>query len=370
MTRLSAPIKVLIVDDSALFRRLFSSALARLDGIEVIGTANGAAEARDFIGRRRPDVIALDVEMPEEDGLTFLKRQMAEDPIATVIVSSLSGRSARFTIAALEAGAVDVVSKPGNSNVDMDSKLPSFERIATCLRGAATARLRVPAAQRRQPVPQPARPAVPAASQYRKDWAIGIGSSTGGVQALTAVLPSLPATAPCVLVVQHMPEGFTAAFAKRLDMLCRMHVREAQDGDRLEPGTIFIAPGGDRHMRVVANGPNRSIRLEQGDPVCFSRPSVDVLFESLARTMPGKLSAAILTGMGRDGAKGLLSIRQTGGKTFAQDEATSQVYGMPARAWELGAASEQLPLDEIAGRLLACAEEPAWKAQGDLTSLT
>ncbi|MCT4682157.1 MAG: CheB methylesterase domain-containing protein, partial [Roseicyclus sp.] len=195
-------------------------------------------------------------------------------------------------------------------------------------------------------------PALPSAAHLPADWVIAIGSSTGGVQALTRILPEFPADTPPIVIVQHMPEGFTAAFARRLDGLCPMQVREAADGDTLERGRILIAPGGLRHMQLVTAGGRPRVALVEGDPVSYSRPSVDVLFTALARVCPTRCSAAILTGMGSDGAAGLLAIRQAGGRTFAQDEASSQIYGMPARAWERGGAEDQVPLSQMVPRLL------------------
>ena len=346
---------VLIVDDSGVFRRVLARGLDAVPGLRVIGSAASADEARAFLAVRRPDVIALDIEMPGEDGLSFLKDQMARDPIPTVVISALTARGVRITISALEAGAVDVVAKPAGAAPGRPIPEDGFADIGARLRAAAGARL-VGRGQTRpilQPVaapPQQPRPAVPT---LRADWVIAIGASTGGVQALTTLLPMLPADAPPVVIVQHMPEGFTTAFARRLDTLCAMNVREAADLDRLTPGTVLIAPGGDRHLQIEPDAGGLRARLVEGPTVCFSRPSVDVLFASLATAWPMRISAAILTGMGSDGAEGLARIRAAGGRTFAQDEATSQIWGMPARAWERGGAEDLVPIDQMAGRLLA-----------------
>lgn len=347
-------ITVLIVDDSGVFRRVLARGLDTVPGLRVIGSAASAEEARAFLAVRRPDVIALDIEMPGEDGLTFLKDQMARDPIPTVVISALTARGVRITISALEAGAVDVVAKPAGATPGRAIPEDGFADIAARLRAAAGARL-VGRGQTRalmQPAAAPPHRPKAAAQAPRADWIIAIGSSTGGVQALTTLLPMLPVECPPVVIVQHMPEGFTAAFARRLDTLCAMNVREAADLDRLTPGTVLIAPGGERHLQVEPDAGGLRARLVEGPPVCFSRPSVDVLFASLATAWPGRISAAVLTGMGSDGAEGLSRIRAAGGRTFAQDEATSQIFGMPARAWERGGAEELVPLDQIAGRLL------------------
>jgi two-component system chemotaxis response regulator CheB len=279
---------------------------------------------------------------------------MARDPIPTVVISALTARGARVTISALEAGAVDVVAKPAGVRPGLSYPEEGFAEIGQRLQAAAGARLLSRPGQRgfvaAQPRPKSVRVAEPAA--LRTDWAIAIGASTGGVQALTTLLPMLPANSPPVVIVQHMPEGFTTAFARRLDTLCAMNVREAADGDLLVPGTVLIAPGGDRHLHVEPDGDVLRTWLVEGPPICFSRPSVDVMFTSLAAAWPGRISAAVLTGMGSDGADGLCRIRAVGGRTFAQDEATSQINGMPARAWERGGAEERVPIDQMAARLL------------------
>lgn len=373
------PVTILVVDDSAVFRVALTRALAHEPGLRVIGSVASAQAARDFIAVRRPDVIALDIEMPGENGLEFLKAQMASDPIRTVVISSLTARGTRTTIAALEAGAIDVAAKPtllrrsegpsdGVADIAMRLRAAASARLvgARAAPGTAFAAVRpasaapsagAPAASgvagaARPPEPPVVQPALPSAAHLPADWVIAIGSSTGGVQALTRILPEFPADTPPIVIVQHMPEGFTAAFARRLDGLCPMQVREAADGDTLERGRILIAPGGLRHMQLVTAGGRPRVALVEGDPVSYSRPSVDVLFTALARVCPTRCSAAILTGMGSDGAAGLLAIRQAGGRTFAQDEASSQIYGMPARAWERGGAEDQVPLSQMVPRLL------------------
>lgn len=340
------PVRVLIVDDSAMVRKVLSLGFAADPRIEVMGTASSAEAAWEIMQRDRPDVITLDVEMPRVDGLSFLRRFLPEMPIPTVMISSLTQAGAQVTMQAMEAGAVDVISKP---SLGLASGLPAIMTgICTRVRAAAHARVSLGRARRTTAHPiltaSTARPGIPSI--------IAIGSSTGGVQALSTILPEFPPETPGIAIVQHMPEGFTGPFASRLDSLCRMKVREAKDGDVLTTGLVLVAPGGTRHMTVERHGRAFQVRLVEGDPVCFSRPSVDVLMESVARVAGPQACAAILTGMGRDGAKGLLAIRRAGGQTYAQDEATSVVYGMPMAARDNGAAAEVLPLEEIPARML------------------
>ncbi|MEN9410094.1 MAG: hypothetical protein RL216_2068 [Pseudomonadota bacterium] len=340
------PVRVLVVDDSAMVRKVLSMGLSADPRIEVMGTASNAEAAWDIMQRDRPDVITLDVEMPRVDGLSFLRQFLPQMPIPTVMISSLTQAGAQVTLQAMEAGAVDVISKP---SLGLATGLPAI-MTGICTRVRAAAHARVLVGRTRRATAHP----VLTTGSTRPDMpsVIAIGSSTGGVQALSAILPDFPPETPGIAIVQHMPEGFTGPFAARLDTLCRMQVREAQDGDLLTPGLVLVAPGGTRHMALERVGRAFRVRLVQGDPVCFSRPSVDVLMESVARIAGPQAAGAILTGMGRDGAKGLLAIRRAGGRTYAQDEATSVVYGMPMAARDNGAAAEVLPLEEIPARLL------------------
>jgi len=369
---MASPVRVLIVDDSAMVRKVLSMGFSNDPGIEVMGEASSAEAAWDIMRQDRPDVITLDVEMPRIDGLTFLRHFLPLMPIPTVMISSLTRAGAEITVQAMQAGAVDVISKP---SLGLASGLPGIMTdICDRVRAAADARVArgTAPAQDSRPVPAPApqsfrrppamdtrpdpRPDVPPPSFTAPRNAppiLAIGSSTGGVQALSAILPAFPADCPGIAIVQHMPEGFTGPFASRLNALCSIAVREAQDGDILLPGEALVAPGGTRHMTVVPHGRGTyRVQLMDGDPVCFSRPSVDVLFESVARAAGNSAIAAVLTGMGRDGARGLLTIRSIGGTTFAQDEATSVVYGMPMAARDIGAAQSVLPLTEIPARML------------------
>ncbi len=352
-------IRTLIVDDSAMVRKILSIGLGQDPEIEVIGTAADANMAMQYLARSKPDVITLDLEMPNMDGLTFLRSFMKADPIPTVVISSQTQRSAQATVDALAAGAVDVIAKPrmelGGGLNDMMASIVQRVKVAA---GAQVRRTATPA---RPPVrPQTPRPAAGSAPARLPDWMIAIGASTGGVQALTAVLQSLPADCPPVVIVQHMPEGFTASFAKRLNQMGPLRVKEAEDGDVLENGLVLLAPGGPKHMTVVKKMGRHQVRLIDGPEVCFSRPSVDVLFHSVAQVAEGRVSSAILTGMGKDGAEGQLAIRNSGGRTVAQDEASCVVFGMPSAAYQIGAPEALVPLDDVSSWLMnSCPRSPA-----------
>ncbi|MBC2834787.1 protein-glutamate methylesterase/protein-glutamine glutaminase [Paragemmobacter straminiformis] len=356
MVRSSAPrvVKVLIVDDSAMVRKVLTMGLSSDRFIQVVGAASNPDTAWKMIQDLRPDVITLDVEMPEMDGISFLRAFLPKARIPTVMISAHTRDGAQTSIDAMEAGAVDIIPKPALAG--LASGLPAMMAdICARVRAAADAHVMLgrthPSAPR---APLAARPSAPRAPRAAAGPEIlALGSSTGGVQALGAILPMFPADCPPIVIVQHMPEAFTGPFANRLDGTCTVTVREAQDGDTVEPGCVLIAPGGKRHMEIVPNGRGYRIRLVEGPAVCFSRPSVDVLFNSVARLAGPNAVAAILTGMGRDGSAGLLAIRQAGGRTLAQDEETSVVYGMPMAAWENGAAEVALPLEDIPARMLA-----------------
>ena len=350
MQNKNGKIRVLVVDDSALARKLITTGLAQDHQIQVIGAAATPEAAWEMLQRERPDVITLDVEMPGMDGVTFLKKYMAQYPIPTVMVSSLTGRGKKITLDALEAGAVDIVTKPRVGVVD---GLPALMG-DLCDRVKAAARVNVSRFARQAAPIQHAALSIEDSHALHEttDRVIAIGASAGGVAALCRVIPAFPAAAPGIVVVQHMPAGFTTSFAERLNSLSAMQVREAADGDRVRPGLVLLAPGGERHMQVVRSGGEYRVTLKPGDKVSGHRPSVDVLFQSVSQQVGRNAAAAILTGMGDDGAVGLLAIRLAGGRTFAQDEQTSVVYGMPAAAWERGAAEEVVALENVAGRLL------------------
>jgi two-component system, chemotaxis family, protein-glutamate methylesterase/glutaminase len=344
-------IRVLVVDDSALMRKLLTDILSADPAIEVVGTATDAMMAWQKIQALHPDAITLDVEMPKMDGLTFLEKLMRARPTPVVMISTLTERGAQTTLRALELGAVDFVAKP---KIDVSQGTVHLaQQIADKVKAAARARLRpaagaVPAA-RVAATPKP-RPQV-AGGAATGATLIAIGASTGGTEALRVVLGALPPDSPGVVVVQHMPPGYTTAFASRLDQLSRIQVSEARHGDRVEPGHAYIAPG-DRHLRVNRAGPSYVLHLSDEERRNHHRPSVDVLFESVSRVAGRQATAAILTGMGNDGARGLLDLRFAGASTVAQDEATSLVFGMPREAIALGAAQWVLPLDEIGPALM------------------
>jgi two-component system, chemotaxis family, protein-glutamate methylesterase/glutaminase len=325
-------IRTLIVDDSATMRKLIAAALSADPEIEVVGEAADPLQARDAIKALSPDVITLDVEMPNMNGLDFLERLMRLRPMPVVMVSTLTTRGAEATLAALELGAVDCVAKPSGCTPR------AFDVLAEKVRAAAGARVR--------PRSAPAGPCEPDAAFAPENRVVAIGSSTGGVEALLTLVERLPANCAPTVITQHMPATFTKSFAERLNRSCAADVREARDGDPLAPGKVFLAPGGDSHLEIDGVTHLRC-RVRPGPPVSGHCPSVDQLFESVARVAKARSLGVILTGMGRDGAKGLLAIREAGGRTLGQNEATSVVYGMPKAAFELGAVERQLPLEKI-----------------------
>ncbi|MDQ7011015.1 MAG: chemotaxis response regulator protein-glutamate methylesterase [Mariprofundaceae bacterium] len=342
-------IRVLIVDDSALARKILSSGLSGDPDIEIIGTARDPLAAQKILAKTRPDVIVLDIEMPRMDGVTFLRQYMPVDPIPTVVVSALTERDKKITLEALEAGAVDVVLKPKIGVVD---RLPLLMTdIRERIKAAAQVKISPRALNSYQKATPPMEIDEPAVVSTEK--IIAIGASAGGVKALTSIIPAFPAAAPGIVVTQHMPAGFTSTFASRLNNLAAMQVKEAEHGDRVRPGLVLLAPGGDRHMEVHRSGSEYRVALVAGEKVSGHRPSVDVLFYSMARYVGRNAAAALLTGMGADGARGLKAIREAGGRTFAQDETTSVVFGMPREAWKIGAAEKLVPLERIPAELLA-----------------
>jgi len=343
------PIRVLIVDDSALVRKLLTAALADEPQIEVVGTAADPYVARDKILQLNPDVITLDIEMPRMNGLAFLKKLMQFRPMPVVMITSLAATNSNTTLEALRAGAVEILAKPDGPNSVGDLKLILGNKI----RSAAAAHIRTrrddtrPAMAGLMPSHlTPASNVLPVAS-FAPGAVLAIGASTGGPPALTELLGSLPADIPPIVIVQHMPPVFTKHFAERLNQECAFQVKEAVDGDELLPGRALIAPG-DFHMIVEAGGRIPRVRVMQGPPVCFSRPSVDVLFTSVAEVLKKNAVGVILTGMGSDGARGMLAMRQAGSATIAQDEGSSVVYGMPKEAARIGAAGTVLALGKIA----------------------
>jgi two-component system chemotaxis response regulator CheB len=347
-----SPVRVLVVDDSALVREVMQRVLGADDSFSV-ATAADAIIASRKIAASRPDVILLDLAMPRMDGLSFLRRLMVEDPIPVVICSVLTAGAADVAMRALDEGAVDVVSKPrvGFQGLADGAVAP----LVDALRAAAQATVRRRLAAAPAQAPRPAEPKSEPRTLTRRlavaDTIVALGASTGGTEALGVVLSSLPPDAPGIVVVQHMPEGFTAAFASRLDSTCRIRVREAQDGDRVDRGVALIAPG-NRHLVVRREAGCFSVRVIDGPPISRHRPSVDVLFGSVADSAGAAGVGVIMTGMGRDGADGLRAMKQRGARTIAQDAATCVVFGMPKEAIALGAVDEIVPLPKLAPTIL------------------
>ncbi len=339
-------IRVLVVDDSAVVRKVLSEELDKQDGIEVVGTALDPYVARDKIVSLRPDVLTLDVEMPRMDGLSFLATLMKHHPLPVVIVSSLTPRNSDLALRALALGAVEVVPKPGST-----FSLPDVSgHLARAVRAAASARVSLSAPR---PVAGPTAPSLTAPSMLSTTHkVIAIGASTGGTTAIETVLRALPADTPGIVIVQHMPEYFTASFANRLNQVCAMEVREARDTDAVVPGVALLAPG-NLHMLLNKSGAKYLVRTRTGPPVHHQRPAVDVLFQSVARSAGQNAVGALLTGMGADGAQGLLAMRESGAWTMAQDEQSCIVFGMPKEAIKLGAAQDIVALEDIPAAILA-----------------
>ena len=333
-------IKVLIVDDSAIVRKILREELDKEPDIEVIGTAPDPFVARDKIVLQKPDVITLDIEMPRMDGLTFLKKIMQYHPVPVIIVSSLTPQGSQMALEAMENGAIEVLAKPGSSFSVGDMSTQLKEKI----RVAAKANLQQ---VRRTPVsPSPITANVSQALRETTQKVIAIGASTGGTEALKEVLVKMPVNIPGILVVQHMPAEFTRAFAERLNKICSIEVREAQDGDSVLNGQALIAPG-NFHMFLKRSGAKYFVNIKDGPRVHHQRPAVDVLFQSVAQFAGSNAIGVILTGMGADGAQGILRMKELGAKTIAQDEASCVVFGMPKEAIKLGAIDRVIPLDRI-----------------------
>ncbi|MDF9429819.1 chemotaxis response regulator protein-glutamate methylesterase [Cupriavidus gilardii] len=343
----AAKIKVLCVDDSALIRSLMTEIINSQPDMEVVGTAPDPLVAREMIKRLNPDVLTLDVEMPRMDGLDFLERLMRLRPMPVLMVSSLTERGSEITMRALELGAVDFITKPKLGI--RDGLLEYTDTIADKLRAASRARLRPAAAPGAQPVAPAPMLRTPLLSTEKL---IIVGASTGGTEAIKEFLMPLPPDAPAVLIVQHMPAGFTRSFAQRLDGLCRITVKEAEHGERVLPGYAYIAPG-DQHLLLARSGANYVAHLSQDPPVNRHRPSVDVLFDSAAVHAGKNAIGVILTGMGRDGARGMLRMHEAGAYNLAQDEQSCIVFGMPKEAIAAGGVHEVVPLPAISQRVMA-----------------
>jgi two-component system, chemotaxis family, protein-glutamate methylesterase/glutaminase len=355
----SEKIKVLIVDDSAVVRQALTAVFSSDRDIEVIGTAADPYYAAQKIQKDIPDVITLDIEMPRMDGLTFLKKLMHQHPIPVVIISSLTARGTETGMKALEFGAVDIITKPQLSSREFyeESKI----RLCDVVKAAAHAKLRK-LDNRQMATPIKVEPKYSADAMLPKtipnhsmikttEVVIAIGASTGGTEALKELLEVLPADSPGIVIVQHMPEVFTRSFAQRLNEICKISVKEAEDGDTVIRGRALIAPG-NKHTLLKRSGAKYYVEVKDGPLVNRHRPSVDVLFRSTARYAGNNAVGIIMTGMGADGAKGLLEMKEAGAKTAAQDEKSCVVFGMPKEAIKLGAADKILPLNQLAGFLL------------------
>ena len=345
------PIKVLIIDDSALMRALLTEIIGGAPDLKVVGAAPDPIAAREMIKSLNPDVLTLDIEMPKMNGLEFLDRLMRLRPMPVVMISSLTKNGSEVTMQALEMGAVDFIAKPRMENVSL---LESYaDEIRDKIRTAHGARLK--AGVRAAPAQQSAAPAratgTPLSRRVLDEKLIAIGASTGGTEAIKAVLTVLPEEVPGIVIVQHMPESFTASFAARLDSLSRITVIESKGGERIQPGHAYLAPG-HSHLLVKRSGSGYVTELSQSEPVNRHRPAVDVLFRSVAQHARGNALGVILTGMGKDGAQGMLEMRQAGAWNIGQDQDSCVVYGMPREAAQVGAVEEVAPLNQIAERIM------------------
>ncbi|MFW5451292.1 MAG: chemotaxis response regulator protein-glutamate methylesterase [Methylophagaceae bacterium] len=355
-----AKINVLVVDDSALVRKLLSEILNKDPDIEVVGTAIDPYQAREKIKKLKPDVLTLDIEMPRMDGVTFLKNLMRLHPMPVVMVSTLTEQGAQVTLEALELGAVDFVAKP---KLDLSNTLNDYaQEIIDKVKTAAVVNINALAQDRPKPVAVSekltadavlAKPSLGLIPSHLKitDKIIAIGSSTGGTEAIKDVLIHLPATCPGIVITQHIPAAFSRPFAERVNALSAIEVSEAEDGQQILPGHAYIAPG-DKHLLVERSGARFYCHLNDGPPVSRHKPSVDVLFRSVAQSLGSNAIGIMLTGMGDDGAKGMLEMKQAGAFNFVQDEKSSVVWGMPGQAIKIGAAELQVPLNKIAEKLL------------------
>ena len=338
-------IRVLIVDDSAIVRKIFSEELSKYPDIEVIGVAPDPYVARDKIVSLKPDVITLDIEMPRMDGLTFLKKLMKYYPLPTIIVSSLTPKGGKLTLEAMDIGAVDVIGKPGSSYSVGDMSAQLAEKIRAASRVNMVKREIADMAEGAA-YTEPIR-----ALAQTSNKVIAIGASTGGTEALKKVLIKMPPNSPGIVIVQHMPANFTTAFAARLNDICQIAVKEAQDNDSVTPGTALLAPG-NYHMILRRSGARYYVEVKTGPMVHHQRPAVDILFKSTAKYAGANAIGVILTGMGADGAEGLLEMKKMGASTIAQDEKSCVVFGMPKEAIKLGAADKIVTLESIASEIV------------------
>ncbi len=340
-------IKVLVVDDSALIRSLLGEIIHQTPGLELVGAAPDAYVAKDMVMKLKPDVITLDIEMPKVDGLTFLDRLMKARPTPVLMISTLTQKGADATIKSMELGAIDFIAKP---KVDVTNSMGQYQQeIVEKIKIAAAAKpkKRAPGTSLTNAIP---------INYSGTETIVGIGASTGGTEAIRQVLSQLSPAFPATVITQHMPVAFTKSFADRLDSICKMKVQEVQGGERLLPGNVYIAPG-DKHLEIIRSGADYRARLFDGPLVSGHKPAVDVMFESLAKVVGKNAVATLLTGMGKDGAKGLLSLHKAGAITMAQDEASCVVFGMPRAAFELGATKHIIPLDKMSQALTKAVEK-------------
>jgi len=344
-------IKVLIVDDSAVVRKILTEELSKFKDIEIIGTAVDPFAARDKIVKLQPDVITLDLEMPRMDGLSFLSKLMKYYPLPVVILSSLTPKNSEMALKALELGAVEVLGKPGSAYSTQNIS----QHLVRAIRAAASAQIRRMSDNKET---GPVQTASGMLLTQTTNKIIAIGASTGGTKAIEVVLSSMPASSPGTVIVQHMPEHFTSSFAKRLNELCQMEVREARDNDPVVPGVALIAPG-NHHMLLYRSGGNYLVKLKDGPMVHYQRPSVDVLFQSVAANAGKNAVGVILTGMGADGAKGLLAMKERGAYTLAQDAESCVVFGMPKEAIKLGAADKIVALADVSRSIIMALQKDA-----------
>ena len=337
-------IKVLIVDDSAIVRKILAEELAKYPDIEVVGVAPDPFVARDKIVTLKPDVLTLDIEMPRMDGLTFLRKLMTYYPLPTIIVSSLTPKGGKLTLEALDIGAVDVIAKPGAAYTvgDMSIQLVEKIRIASRVRLSKKEKPDTVARGEVEPI---------RALAQTSNKVIAIGASTGGTEALKQVLIKMPPNSPGIIIVQHMPANFTTAFAERLNNLCQITVKEAADNDSVTVGTALVAPG-NYHMILRRSGARYYVEIKTGPMVHHQRPAVDILFKSTAKYAGANSIGVILTGMGSDGAEGLLEMKKVGAATIAQDEKSCVVFGMPKEAIKLNAVDYVMPIDQIASQIV------------------
>ena len=340
-------IKVLVVDDSALIRSLLAEIIKQAPDLELVGAAPDAYVAKEMVMKLKPDVITLDIEMPKVDGLTFLDKLMKARPTPVIMISTLTQKGADATLRSLELGAIDFIAKP---KLDVAKGIGEYQdEIVAKIRVAAKTR------PRQRPRSSAEIKAIPV--QYSgTETIVGIGASTGGTEAIRQVLEQLSPAFPATVITQHMPPNFTKSFAQRLNALCKINVHEAKDGERILPGNAYIAPG-DKHMRIIRSGADYRVKLDDGPLVSGHKPSVDVMFASLAETVGKNTIATILTGMGKDGAAGMLALRDAGAITMAQDEASCVVYGMPRAAVEIGATKHIIPLDKMSKALSQAVEQ-------------